>query len=72
LEVFLKQAKKLLPYIDIGEANRVMARAMKTKGKKGQTSPLDKGLAYKIRQVFSTGKNPVLALFPNFVHDNRR
>jgi hypothetical protein len=72
LEVFLKQAKKLLPYIDIGEANRVMARAMKTKGKKGQTSPLDKGLAYKIRQVFSTGKNPVLALFPNFMHDHRR
>jgi hypothetical protein len=39
----LKRAKKLLPYIDIGEANKVMARAMENikKGKKtrGQTAP---------------------------------
>jgi hypothetical protein len=28
---YLKRAKKLLSYIDIGEANKVMASAIKTK-----------------------------------------
>jgi DNA transposition AAA+ family ATPase len=41
--IFLKRAKKLLPYIDIGEANKVMARAMenikKRKQTRGQTAP---------------------------------
>jgi hypothetical protein len=40
---FLKRAKKLLPYINIGEANKGMARAIKQKKRReegGQTHPL--------------------------------
>jgi hypothetical protein len=32
----LKRAKKLLPYINIGEANEEMARAMKIKKMRGE------------------------------------
>jgi hypothetical protein len=66
----LKLAKKLLPYIDIGEANRGMARSMKTKKRrKGANTAPDKGergSAYKFRQIFSTGEDLVLPLFPIF------
>jgi hypothetical protein len=34
----LKRAKKLLPYIDIGEANKMMASAKKQK-KRGERNP---------------------------------
>jgi hypothetical protein len=41
----LKRAKKILPYIDIGEANRSMARAIKTNKKKrnGANTAPDQG-----------------------------
>ena len=68
----MKRAKNLLPYIDIGEANWGMARAKK-KRKGANTTPDTggRGSAYKFRQIFSTGEDPVLALFPNLMHDNR-
>jgi hypothetical protein len=47
----LKRAKKLLPYIDIGEANKVMARAMENikKGNKhGGKQPPPPGPKEKI------------------------
>ena len=44
---FLKRAKKLLPYIDIGEANWGMARAKKNKKQKkeegGEHRPRHRG-----------------------------
>ena len=64
-----------MPYIDIGEANGGMARAKNNKktGKGATTAPDTggRGSAYKFRQIFSTGEDPVLPLFPNLMHDNR-
>jgi hypothetical protein len=39
----LKRAKKPLPYINIGEANKGMARAIKEKEKAGKEKPARKG-----------------------------
>jgi hypothetical protein len=39
----LKRAKKLLPYIDIGEANKMMASAKKQKKEVGKKPPPGKG-----------------------------
>jgi hypothetical protein len=71
---FLKWGQKeLCLYIDIGGANIGLARANKIK-KRGKKPPKkrEKRSAYKLRQVFSTGKNPILSLLPNLVHDDRR
>ena len=53
----MKRAKKFLPYIDIGEANRGMARAMKKqkKGKRGREPPPTKGLAYYCLMIGNCG-----------------
>jgi hypothetical protein len=40
---FLKRAKKPLPYINIGEANKGMARTIKEKEKAGKEKPARKG-----------------------------
>jgi hypothetical protein len=72
---FLKRAKKLLPYIDIGEANKMMASAKKQKKEGGKKPPPGKGKrksAYKLRQVLSAGEDPVLPFLPNLMHEDRR
>jgi hypothetical protein len=74
----LKRAKKLLPYIDIGEAKKMMASAKKEKKRGGggwKETPTRKGKrksAYKLRQVLSAGEDPVLPFLPNLMHDDRR
>jgi hypothetical protein len=52
----LKRAKKPLPYINIGEANKGMARAIKEKEKAGKEKPARKGTKTKHGQPKSSAR----------------
>jgi hypothetical protein len=51
----LKRGKRVLPYIDIGEANTGLAIAKKEKEKGKRVPKKGKKSAHKLRQVLSTG-----------------
>jgi hypothetical protein len=70
----LKRAKKPLPYINIGEANRGwQSQKKKREGGKRRTLPLkvQARSAYKLRQILSAGKDPVLPFILDLLHDNQ-
>jgi hypothetical protein len=66
--------KKPLPYINIGEANMGgRAKKKKREGGKRRTRPLkvQARSAYKLRQILSAGKDPVLPFILDLLHDNQ-
>jgi hypothetical protein len=62
----LKRAKKPLPYINIGEANKGMARAIKEKEKAGKEKPARKGTKTKHGQPKSSARFLALARTQSF------
>jgi hypothetical protein len=67
----LKRAKKLLPYIDKGEANRYMARAKNRKKRRAKLRQKNNS-ANQIRKALGTCQDPIFSFFPDLVHDDRR
>ena len=65
-----------MPYIDIGGAKQRAGQSHPRKRKEygGKRPPPEekKGSAYKLRQVLSTGQNPILTFLPDLMHDDRR